>query len=96
MHDRTVSVVRVRDCGLDSVSLHSTTSGSSSLSSISKAAIRARAKLEAARARASYRHHEAQLKIKEAQIAAELSTLEHKKEIAAVLAETQFLEEAAE
>ncbi|KAI3357959.1 hypothetical protein L3Q82_002951 [Scortum barcoo] len=89
-------VVAERDHGHDASSLHSTKSGGSRLSSTSYAAIRARAKLEAARARASYRQREAELKVKEAQIAAELSTLEHEKDIAAALAETQFLEEAAE
>ncbi|XP_051792766.1 uncharacterized protein LOC127530319 [Acanthochromis polyacanthus] len=88
--------VTERDLGLDAASLHSTTSGGSKLSSISKAAVRARAKLEAACARASYRQREAELKVKEAQLAAELSSLKHEEEVAAALAETQFLEEAAE
>ncbi|XP_061908363.1 uncharacterized protein LOC133653277 isoform X1 [Entelurus aequoreus] len=85
-----------RDRGHDAASLHSTTTAGSSLSSTSKAAIKARAKLEAARARASYGRREAELKAKEARIAAELSTLQDEKEVAAALAETQFLEEAAE
>ena len=63
----------------------------------------ARAKVEAARARFSFSQREAelkveaaQMKVKEAQIAAELSTLDYEKDLAAAIAEAQVLEEAAD
>lgn len=87
-------VAMEQEHGHDAASLHSTSSGGFRLSSTSKAAIKARAKLEAARARSSFGHREAELKVKEAQIAAQLITLEHEKEIAAALAEIEFLEAA--
>lgn len=88
-------------------SQRSTSSSTSKVSSASTAATKARAKVEAARARASFVQREAELKIKEAhlaadlkvkeaRIAAELSALEHEREIAVALAEAEVLEAAAE
>lgn len=88
-------------------SQRSISSSTSKVSSASRAAAKARAKVEAARARATFVHREAELKIKEAHlaadlkvkeacIAAELSALEHEREIAVALAEAEVLEAAAE
>ncbi|XP_060792578.1 uncharacterized protein LOC132895759 [Neoarius graeffei] len=87
--------VTVQDPAYEVRSQYSNSSASSS-SSASRAAARARAKAEAARARAIFVQREADLKIEEARIAAELLALEHEKEVAAALAEAKVLEAAAE
>lgn len=82
-------------------------STSTTSSSSSRAAVRACAKVEAARAHALFVQHEAkfkieeaqlaaELKIKEARITAELSALEHEKEVVVALAETEVLDAAVE
>ncbi|XP_077369860.1 uncharacterized protein LOC144014155 [Festucalex cinctus] len=71
-------------------------STSSTSSSASRAAARARAKVEAARASAPFIQREAELKLAEARLAAQLTTLQHEKEIAAALAEAEVFEAAAE
>lgn len=99
--------VKDQETAREARSQHSTLSSTSKVSSASRAAAKARAKVEAARARATFVQREAELKIKEAHLAAdlkvkeariavELAALEQEREIAVALAEAEVFEAAAE
>ncbi|KAL3967947.1 NLR family CARD domain-containing protein 3 [Sarotherodon galilaeus] len=81
---------------LSALETRSVASIASSGPSASQAAAAARAKLEAARARADYAKIESEMMIEKARIEAKLNTLQYEKEVAAAMAEASILEVAAE
>lgn len=80
----------------DSKSIHSKSSKRSRQSSIGSAAIRARAKAEAARAQLSFAEQEADVIKKKADLEASLHLLKSQKAVAVALAEAAAYEEAIE
>lgn len=75
---------------------HAWQSVKSSVSSAGSAAVRARARAEAAKARLGYAAEEANLKLQQAKLEVTMDVLKHKKEAAAAIAEAEVLEAAVD